>query len=54
VKPPPKFRKKTVYFLKVQQAKLDNDNIKKLVRPAKLLLKQSHHSPATSVATWFS
>ncbi|PNW78281.1 hypothetical protein CHLRE_09g403800v5 [Chlamydomonas reinhardtii] len=31
VKPPPKFKKKTVYFLKLQETKLDNDNIKKLV-----------------------
>ncbi|KAL6747291.1 flagellar outer dynein arm heavy chain beta [Haematococcus lacustris] len=31
VKPPNKFRKKTVYFLKTSHAKLDNENIKKLV-----------------------
>ncbi|MEW5311809.1 MAG: hypothetical protein WDW38_003494 [Sanguina aurantia] len=30
-KPPAKFRKKTVYFLKIQEAKLDKDTIKKLV-----------------------
>ncbi len=32
VKPPPKFKKKTVYFLKTSPAKVDNDNLKKIVR----------------------
>ena len=31
-KAPPKFKKKSVYFLKTQQVKLDNESIKKLVR----------------------
>lgn len=32
IKPPPRFKRKAVYFLKLQEVKLDNENIKKLVR----------------------
>eukprot|EP00882_Tetradesmus_deserticola_P023224 GHRQ01025269.1.p1 GENE.GHRQ01025269.1~~GHRQ01025269.1.p1 ORF type:complete len:124 (+),score=19.21 GHRQ01025269.1:380-751(+) len=31
IKPPAKFKRKTVYFVKTAPAKLDNDNIRKLV-----------------------
>jgi hypothetical protein len=32
VKPPAKFKRKTVYFLKLQDGKLDNESITKQVR----------------------
>jgi hypothetical protein len=34
IKPPSKFKRKTVYFVKTAPAKLDNDSIRKLVSSA--------------------
>jgi hypothetical protein len=32
-KPPSKFKKKTIFFLKTADGKIDADNIKQMVRP---------------------
>jgi hypothetical protein len=37
IKPPSKFKRKTVYFVKTAPAKLDNDSIRKLVSHLRML-----------------
>jgi hypothetical protein len=51
IKPPSKFKRKTVYFVKTAAAKLDNDSIKKLVSK-RSVLPCSCKSIAVCVLLW--